>query len=198
MLLTLLFLALILYGVLLALLWGWSVFHAYTTPKSAFSRRGLWTLALIVNPISCMWYWYVWKRWAFWALFAPAVVFLTFLPHALESAVKTFAIREIGDRFVSIATAILNNVIGAIPLPILIPLIVFPFILRLAALAHLGGNTDLEAADRNDHAIAFSLPLVGLGAAMLYCFKWRRAWALAGLGWFLLEGGVVWSFIRYI
>ena len=198
MLLSLLFLALILYGILLAVLWGWSIFHAYTTPKVPHARRGLWTLALIINPLAAMWYWYVWRRWAFWSLFVPAIVFATLLPYALESVVKTFAIREIGERFVNIATALLTNIIDVIPLPILVPLVVFPFIIRLAALVHLGGNTDLEAADRNDHAIAFALPLVGLGAAMLYCFKWRRGWALAGLAWFLLEGGVIWSFVRYI
>jgi hypothetical protein len=198
MLLTLLFLALILYGVLLALLWGWSVFHAYTTPKSAFSRRGLWTLALIINPLASMWYWYVWKRWAFWALFAPAVLFTAFLPFTLEGLIRTFTARDIADRFVNVSTAILENVIDAIPLTVLIPLVVFPFILRLATLAHLGGSRELDAPDRNDYAVTFALPFFGYGAAMAYALKWRRGWALAGLCWFVLASGVCWSFIRYI
>jgi hypothetical protein len=194
----LLFLALVLYGVLLALLWGWSLIHAFTTPKVDFSRRGLWTLALAINPLASMWYWYIWKRWAFWALFAPVILFSAFLPFALEGLIRTFIARDIADRFVNISTTILENVIEAIPLPILIPLVVFPFILRLAALAHLGGSKELDAQDRNDYAVTFALPLFGYGAAMAYALKWRRGWAIAGLCWFLLASGVVWSFARYI
>lgn len=194
----LLFLALVIYGIFLAFMWGWSLIHAYTTPKVAFSRRGLWTIALLINPLASMWYWYIWKRWAFWAIFAPVILFSTFLPFALEGLIRTFIARDIADRFVTISTTILENIIEAIPLPILIPLVVFPFILRLAALAHLGGSKELEAPDRNDYAVAFALPLFGYGAAMAYAFKWRRGWALAGLCWFLLASGVVWSFVRYI
>lgn len=194
----LLFLALVLYGVVLAFLWGWSLIHAFMTPKIDFSRRGLWSVALIINPLASMWYWYIWKRWAFWTLFAPVLIFSIFLPQLLEAVLRTLTMRDLADRFVDIMTAILENIISAIPIPILVPLVVFPFILRLAALAHLGGNTDLEPADRNDQAVTFALPLFGYGAAMVYCFKWRRGWALAGLVWFLLVSGVVWSFLRYL
>ncbi len=194
----LLFLALVIYGVFFAFLWGWSLIHAYTTPKIAFSRRGLWTLAIIINPLASMWYWYIWKRWAFWAIFGPVILFSAFLPFALEGLIRTFIARDIAVRFVNISTTILEDIITAIPLPILIPLVVFPFILRLATLAHLGGSKDLDASDRNDYAVAFALPLFGYGAAMAYAFKWRRGWTLAGLCWFLLASGVVWSFVRYI
>ena len=196
--LTLVFLATILYGVLFALLWGWSLIHAFLTPKEALSRRGLWTAAIIVNPITAIWYWYVWKRWAFWALFAPALVFLALLPITLEALVDALAVRDLADRFVTIATLFLQNVVDAIPLLVLIPIVAFPFILRLAALTHLGRNANLTAADRNDYAIAFALPIVGFGGAIAYCFKWRRAWASLGLVWFLIASGTIWSFIRFL
>lgn len=198
LLLTLLFLFLLLYGITLAFLWGWAIIHAFTTPHIPFSRRGLWTIALCCNPLASMWYWYIWKRWAFWTLFAPAFIFAAFFPQLLEAIIRILSIREIGDRFVHIATAILTNTIDVIPLPIAIPLFAFPFVLRLAALAHLGGNNDLEAADRNDHAVTFALPLFGFGAAMTYVLKWRRGWAVAGFCWIFLASGVVWSLLRFI
>lgn len=196
--LTFLFVAIVLYGVTFAFLWGWSVVHAILTPRVEWGRRGLWTAAMVVNPMSAMWYWYVWKRWAFWVLFAPALAFMATLPFALEQMIRAFTARDVADRFVTLGTLFLNNVLDAIPLPILIPLAVLPFILRLAALAHLGANKDLTAPDRNDQAIAFALPLFGFGAALTYCFKWRRAWAALGLAWFVLGTGTIWSFIRYI
>lgn len=198
MLLTILLLLLVLYGVTLAFLWGWAIVHAYTTPRIPFSRRGLWTVALCCNPLASMWYWYIWKRWAFWILFAPTFIFAALLPELLEAVIHALSIREIGDRFVSIANVFLTNILDAIPLPVAIPLFAFPFILRLAALAHLGGNNDLEAADRNDHAVTFALPLFGFGAAMTYCLKWRRGWAVIGFCWFLLAVGVTWSLLRFI
>ncbi|MBD3251183.1 hypothetical protein GF380_01790 [Candidatus Uhrbacteria bacterium] len=197
-LLTLLFYALLLFGVLMGILWGWALYHASTTPHTPVSRRGLWIFALIINPLASMWYWYIWKRWAFWSLFAPVILFTTFLPQTLEGVLRTLEFRSMADRFVEVMTTILEEVIDVIPLPILIPLLVFPFILRLAALTHLGGNTDLKAADRNDHAVTFALPLFGYGAAMVYCMKWRRVWATLGLAWFLLATGVLWSFVRYL
>ena len=194
--LTLTFLVLVLYGALLAFLWGWAIVHAFTTPRVDFSRKGLWTLALVLNPMASMWYWYIWRRWAFWSLFTPVILFATFLPSMLERILQALSIRAMADRFVNIMTVILENVIEIIPLPILIPLMVFPFILRLAALAHLGGNTNLDAPDRNDHAVTFALPVFGYGAAMTYCMRWRKGWALAGLIWFLLAMSVVmWLFL---
>lgn len=198
MLLTILFLATVLYGALFAFLWGWGVVHAFLTPKEPWSRRGLWVAAMVVNPGTAIWYWYVWKRWAFWALFAPALVFLAFLPLTLEALVQALAVRDLADRFVAIATLFLQNVVDAIPLMALVPLVAFPFILRLAALVHLGRNADLKAADRNDYAIAFALPIVGFGGAIAYCFKWRRIWAALGLGWFLIATGTAWSFLRFL
>ena len=198
MILTVFFLTSVLYGVLFGLLWGWSAIHAFLTPKEALSRRGLWVAAIVVNPATAIWYWYVWKRWAFWALFAPALVFLALLPITLEALVDALAVRDLADRFVAIATLFLQYVVDAIPLPVLVPLAAFPFILRLAALAHLGRNADLTAADRNDYAIAFALPIVGFGGAIAYCFKWRRIWASLGLGWFLIASGTAWSFVRFL
>lgn len=195
---TLVFLVAILYGVLFAFLWGWSAVHALMTPREDWSRRGLWTAAILINPVTAIWYWYVWKRWAFWTLFAPALVFIAFLPYTLETLVRAFAVRDIADRFVALATLFLQNVIDAIPLLVFVPLFAFPFILRFAALAHLGSNSDLKAADRNDYAIAFALPLVGFGGALAYCFKWRRAWAALGLTWFLVASGTIWSFVRFL
>ncbi|HWR00196.1 MAG TPA: hypothetical protein VN397_05145 [Candidatus Methylomirabilis sp.] len=196
--LTLLFLAIVLYGVIFTLLWGWSVIHAILTPHVEWGRRGLWTAVIVINPVSAMWYWYVWKRWAFWVLFTPALAFMATLPFALEQMIRAFTARDVADRFVTIGTLFLTNVLGAIPLPVLLPLAAFPFVLRLAALAHLGGNRDLTAADRNDQAIAFALPLFGFGAAMAYTFKWRRVWAAFGIAWFALAAGTVWSFVRYL
>ncbi len=186
------------YGILLGALWVWAMIHAASTPREEWSRRALWTAAIGVNPFATVWYWYVWKRWAFWALFAPYFLFAAFLPFTLETTIRSLASRDIADKFVHISQQILAHVIDAIPLPALIPLVAFPFILRLAALMHLGGNTTLSASDRNDRAVTFALPVVGFGSAMTYCLTWRRGWALTGLLWVLLATAVVWSFVRYI
>jgi hypothetical protein len=190
--LTIFLVALAFYTSLLVFLWGWAIIHAFTTPKVDFSRRGLWVGSMAVNPLAAMWYWYIWKRWAFWILFIPAIVFTTFLPKALAQTLRILSMRDVADRFVSVMGTILTNVIDAIPLMIAVPLFTFPFVLRLAALAHLGGNNDLEAADRNDHAVTLALPFFGYGAAMAYCLKWRRGWAIAGLVWFVVAGWVTW------
>lgn len=198
MLLTAFFLACILYSIIFTVLWGWSAVHALMTPHEDWSRRALWTAAMAVNPVTAMWYWYVWKRWAFWTLFIPLLAFMLSLPFALEALIRAFTVRDIADRFVHVATLLLQNVIDVIPFPLLLPLVVFPFILRLAALTHLGGNSQLKAADRNDYAIAFALPFFGFGGALGYCFKWRRAWATAGLVWFFVASATAWGFVRLI
>lgn len=198
MLLTFLFLALVIYSVLFCVLWGWSIIHALLTPKQDMSRRALWMAALIINPPAAMWYWYIWKRWGFWALFAPALVFVLFLPLTLDAVIKTLEVRSIADRFVEIGTLFSQNVVDAIPLYALIPIVVFPIILRLGALVHLGRNTTLNAADRNDYAIAFALPFAGLGGAIAYCLKWQRLWAAVGLAWFLTVSATIWSFVRFL
>lgn len=198
MLLTAVFLASVLYGILFACLWGWSAVHALMTPREEWSRRGLWTVAILVNPATAIWYWYVWKRWAFWVLFLPALAFLALLPVTLEAMVQAFAARDVAERFVSLGTLFLTNVVDAIPLLLLIPLVAFPFILRLAALMHLGANSELKAADRNDYAVTFALPIFGFGGALAYCFKWRRAWATLGLVWVLIATGTIWSFVRFL
>jgi hypothetical protein len=196
--LTVVFLFAVLYGILFAVLWGWSAVHALLTPHEDWSRRTLWTVAILINPATAIWYWYIWKRWAFWVLFVPALCFLAFLPVTLGALVQAFAVRDIANRFVNIATLFLNNVVDAIPLAFLIPLVAFPFVLRFAALAHLGGNSQLKAADRNDHAIAFALPLFGFGGALAYCIKWRRVWAALGLVWVLIMTTTIWSFVRFL
>ncbi|MEN9558445.1 MAG: hypothetical protein RL141_814 [Candidatus Parcubacteria bacterium] len=198
MLLTLLFLALVLYGVLFALLWGWSAVHAFLTPQESLARRTLWTAAILVNPAAAMWYWYIWKRWAFWTLFAPSLLFMLFLPATLDAVIRTLEVRSIADRFVEIGTLFLQNVVEAIPLPLLIPIVAFPIILRLAALMHLGQNATLKAADRNDYAIAFALPIVGFSGAFAYSLKWQHAWAAAALLWYFIITLTAWSFLRFL
>jgi hypothetical protein len=190
--LTVFLIAIAVYISLLAFLWGWSIIHAITTPKVDFSRRGLWVGSLAVNPLAAMWYWYIWKRWAFWALFLPAIVFTAFLPVALEQTLRILSMRDVADRFVAVMEMILTYVIDDIPLAVAVPLFTFPFIFRLAALTHLGGNSELEAADRNDHAVTFALPFFGFGASMTYCLKWRKGWAVAGLIWFVSIASVAW------
>ncbi len=187
-----------LYGIVLGILWIMAMIHAASTPREDWSRRALWTFAIAVNPSATIWYWYIWKRNAFWVLFAPYFLFAAFLPFTLETTIRSLATRDLADRFVHITQQILANVIDAIPLPALIPLVAFPFVLRLAALAHLGGNTKLSASDRNDQAVTFALPIVGFGSALTYCLTWRRGWAVTGFLWVLLASAVVWSFIRYI
>jgi len=198
MTLTLFFLALVLYSVLFSVLWGWSIIHAFLTPKEPWTRRGLWMTALVVNPMAATWYWYIWKRWAFWTLFLPALVFMLFLPATLDAALHTLEIRSLANRFVEIGTLFSQNVVDAIPLYALLPIVAFPIILRLAALMHLGRNTTLSAADRNDYAITFALPFVGLGGAIAYCLKWQRVWAALGLAWFLIVTATAWSFVRFL
>jgi hypothetical protein len=198
MVLTLFFLGLVLYSILFTVLWGWGIVHTLLTPKEDWTRRALWMAALVINPPAAIWYWYIWKRWAFWALFAPALVFMLFLPLTLDAVIHTLEVRSLADRFVEIGTLFSQNVLDAIPLVVLKPIVVFPVILRLAALRHLGRNTTLNAADRNDYAIAFALPVVGLGGALAYCLKWQRLWAALGLGWLLVVTGTLWSFVRFL
>ncbi|MFA5129594.1 MAG: hypothetical protein WC477_01595 [Patescibacteria group bacterium] len=186
MAITLVFFAIIAYAILLGVLWVWAILHAFSTPKIPLSRRGLWTIALVFNPSATMWYWYVWRRWAFWTLFIPAILFAAFLPLTLERVIQVLSIRDVADRFVAFITPITTHFVQAIPILVAIPLFAFPYILRFAALAHLGGNDKLDAADRNDQAVTFALPIFGYGGALAYCLKWRRGWALAGLVWSLL------------
>ena len=183
---TIVLLLLIAYILLLLILWVWALFHAATTPRVPFSRRGLWAFALLINPFACMWYWYVWRRWAFWSLFIPSILFAAFLPMTLGRVLQALSVRDVAERFVHFMMPIMTNFIQAIPLPVAIPLFAFPYVLRLVALGHLGGNTSLDAADRNDQAVSFALPIFGYGVALAYCLKWRRAWATAGLVWCLL------------
>jgi hypothetical protein len=198
MLSTLTLILLALYSLILGTLWIWAMVHAAVTPREDLTRRALWTAAIAANPSATVWYWYVWKRWAFWMLFAPYFLFAAFLPFTLEATIRSLASRDLADRFVHISQELLVQVLDAIPLPALIPLIAFPFVFRLAALAHLGGNTTLSASDRNDHAVTFALPIVGFGSAMTYSLRWRRGWAAAGLAWVVLATAVIWSFVRYV
>ena len=64
-------------------------------------------------------------------------------------------------------------------------LMVFPLILRLAALLHLGRNTELTAMDRNDWVESLASPIFGFGAGMAYCAKYRRGWAMTSLVWWV-------------
>lgn len=158
--------------------WVWAVIHALRTPRATRGQRALWCVALIVNPATAIWYWYIWKRWAFWSLFTPMLIaFLSFpivIRSILTKADKTF----------------LSNILFALGTPRLVILVaalmIFPLVLRLVALLHIGKNTELSAMDRNDWVVSLALPVFGYGAGIAYCSRFRRPWAIAGLGWWIV------------
>lgn len=161
-----------------AVFWIWGMIHAATTPKTPVRQRLYWSLSLLINPSAAAWYWFVWKRWAFWVLITPLV--LAFL--SLPIAVRTL--------FTKAEETFLTNLLFALGptwlIILLAALLVFPLILRLVALFHLGKNFELTAIDRNDWVISLALPIFGLGAGMAYCAKYRRGWAIACLGWWVI------------
>ncbi len=159
-------------------LWAWALLHALGTPRATWNQRLLWGIAMIVNPLTAIWYWYVWKRWAFWTLFTP-ILGLTFsLPLLVRSVVSR-----------ADATALTNALfaLGSSRQVIVIAiLLIFPMLLGLAALLHLGTNTELTAMDRNDWIVSLALPFFGFGAGIAYCARFRRAWAVLGLLWLVV------------
>lgn len=167
-------------ALLYVIFWVWAIVHALQTPRATAMQRALWVVALVVNPMTAIWYWYIWKRWAFWALFTPLMLAFATLP---------FAVRAVLSK--ANATAITNALfaLGSTRLVILVAaLFAFPLVLRLVALFHLGKNTELTAMDRNDWIVSLALPVFGFGASIAYCARERRVWALIGLLWILVMG----------
>ena len=172
-----------------AWLWLWAMVHAAQTPMTEQWQRVLWVAALIVNPLAAVWYWYIWKRWAFWTLFTPLLGFFISFPIIVRSFLM-----QAGD-----ASSVSNflHALGASQvLTIVACLMIFPLILRMVALFHLGKNEELNALDRNDWVVALALPLFGFGAGFAYCAKYKRGWALISLVWcvaFALSARYVWN-----
>ena len=87
------------------------------------------------------------------------------------------------------ATAATNVLfaLGSTRLVVLVAaLLILPLLLRLAALLHLGRNTELSAMDRNDWIVSLALPVFGFGAGIAYCARFRRVWAIVGLVWIVV------------
>ena len=155
--------------------WIWGILHAINTPKASNAQRTLWGMAMVANPATAVWYWYIWKRWAFWTLFSPILIGSLTLPLVVRAVLHRTDATAISDFLSSL---------GSDQLVILIAiLMIFPLILRLRALTHLTKNTALGALDRNDWAVSLALPIFGFGAGIAYCAKWSRGWAMIGLLW---------------
>ncbi len=165
-------------AVMYAVFWIWAILHATRTPRATTLQKVLWGVALVANPSTAVWYWYVWKRWAFWALFTPifgAFVSLPLLVHSALSKTQT-----------TTSANILYGLGNAPILMFLAVLMIGPLVFRLAALLHLGKNTELSAMDRNDWIVSLAMPIFGFGAAVAYCARYRRVWAIAGFVWTIL------------
>lgn len=172
--------------------WIWAMLHAGSTPKAGHGQRALWVGSVLVNPLAAIWYWYIWKRWAFWILFTPFLGFFTSIPIVVRSLLTK-----------ADATAVTNFLfaLGTSQVLILIAcLMIFPLILRLVALLHLGRNTELSAMDRNDWVLSLALPVFGFGAGFAYCAKYKRSWALASLVWWVaiaFSGRYIWENVSH-
>ncbi|MFZ2804123.1 MAG: hypothetical protein WA001_02780 [Patescibacteria group bacterium] len=164
--------------------WLWAMVHAWRTPKADTSQRLVWVGAILVNPIAAVWYWYVWKRWAFWTLFSPLLGFFVSLPFVASSVLSKTDASNLTYTLVALGTSHTVEIAAA--------LMIFPLILRLAALLHIGRNDELDAMKRNDWVVSLALPIFGFGAGMAYCARERRAWALAGLVWFVALSATTW------
>jgi hypothetical protein len=159
-------------------LWAWAILHALETPRATTSQRALWGIALVVNPLTAIWYWYVWKRWAFWTLFTPLLGLTISLPLIVRSVLSKADATALTNALFALGSSRQVIVIAA--------LFIFPMILGLAALLHLGKNTELTAMDRNDWIVSLALPFFGFGAAIAYCARFRRRWAMLGLAWLVV------------
>ncbi|MCR4279110.1 MAG: hypothetical protein NUV81_04415 [bacterium] len=174
-------LALILFWLSLAfyvIFWCWAVIHAYQTPGADPMQKRLWCVALVVNPLTAVWYWYIWKKWAFIALFTPLLIAFISFPFAVRMALSHAEATAVTNLLFSFGSGRLV-ILTAI-------LMVFPLLLRLVAILDLGKNTKLTAMDRNDWIVAIALPIFGFGAAIAYCARARRGWALVGLIWWIV------------
>jgi hypothetical protein len=160
-----------------AYFWVWAMIHAWSTPKASLPQRALWVGAMLTNPSAAVWYWYVWKRWAFWLLFTPILGFFVSFPYIVKSALSKAEATTYTNILFALGPARLSILFAC--------LIVFPLIIRLAALLHLGRNNDLSAMDRNDWVVSFAFPLFGFGASFAYCAQYKKGWAFAGLLWWV-------------
>ncbi|MBI5654623.1 hypothetical protein HZC53_03160 [Candidatus Uhrbacteria bacterium] len=165
--------------------WIWGMVHAASTPKARTDQRIYWSLAMFINPSSAIWYWYVWKRWAFWVLFTPFLGVFISLPFVVRTLLTHGAKTLIANALYALGPTWL--------VVLLATLLIYPLILKLAAIFHLGHNADLNAMDRNDWVISLSLPIYGLGAGMAYCAKYRRPWAIATLVWWIAMAAITGS-----
>jgi len=161
-----------------AIFWLWAVIHATNTPRADKMQRALWGAAMLTNPTTAVWYWYIWKKWAFVALFTPLLIAFVALP---------FAVRSLFTQAEETAITNLLFSLGSGRLVILVAILMFfPLLLRLIAILDIGKNTNLSAMDRNDWIVAIALPVFGFGAAIAYCARNRKGWALAGLLWWVV------------
>jgi hypothetical protein len=158
--------------------WIWAVYHAFTTPRANLGQRAFWAGSMFVNPASAIWYWYIWKRWAFWLLFTPILGAFISLPLIVRSVLS-----KADETVITKVLFALGNPQFVFTVSILIS---FSLIVRLVALLHLARNSDLTAMDRNDWVVALALPVFGFGAALAYCAKYKRLWALASLAWWVI------------
>lgn len=133
---------------------------------------------MIANPATAIWYWYIWKRWAFFSLFTPMLLGFISLPLVVRSVLSKADETNLTNILFALGSARLVILIAA--------LMVFPLLLRLAAILHLGKNTELSAMDRNDWIVSLALPVFGFGAGIAYCARYRRSWALIGLLWWVV------------
>ena len=171
-----------------AWLWIWAMVHAAQTPKTEQWQRALWVGGLLVNPFAAIWYWYIWKRWAFWTLFTPLLGFFISFPVIVRSfLMQTGSASSVSNFLHALGASQVLTIVAC--------LMIFPFVLRVVALFHLGKNSELNAMDRNDWVIALALPIFGFGAGFAYCAKYKRGWALVSLVWwvaFALSSRYIW------
>ena len=157
--------------------WIWAIIHAAMTPKATMRQRWFWAGSMFVNPTTAIWYWYIWKRWAFWLLFTPLLGAFISLPFVVRSLLSNAAATKLTNSLFALGNPRLVIILAV--------MMVFPLILRLAALLHLGKNSKFEAWDRNDWVVALALPIFGFGAGLAYTAKYQRTWALVSLGWWM-------------
>ena len=131
---------------------------------------------MFVNPSTAIWYWYIWKRWAFWTLITPIFGIFVSLPFVVRSLLSKADATNVTNMLFALGTQPLLIFVAA--------LLVYPMVLRLVAVLHLGRNEELDAMGRNDWVIALAMPIFGFGAGLAYCAGHRRKWAIASLIWF--------------
>lgn len=158
--------------------WIWAIHHVTHTPRATTMQRALWGIAMVANPSTAVWYWYVWRRKAFWTLFTPILIAFLSFPFIVRSFLSKTDETAITNMLYGLGNARLVILIAT--------LMIFPLVIKLAALFHLGKNTALSAMDRNDWIVSLSLPVFGFGAAIAYCTRFRRTWAMAGLLWWVV------------